>query len=403
MLAIRSILQQVLSSTDFLKSSEHLRRTMAMFAEDHGQVLSIDDEYLILETCCDWSLAESKQRRTEVQQYFSLYREQLRQLDLDYDATGGKVWPFAQRSHRQLLDTVDVVRDLGDEVTFEQVRKEIQVRSGLIIPHSSILDSLVYAALRVWLLVNFRAPEDESIGANRPCIQWPEDTLLKSALDAIFTTSETVLSSSQRRLSPLFTAANMVSICGLKIEWASTLDDHLYLDRQHKVLRIFPHRDWLLLKAEAASASNNRGRGFAGVDVLATDKFPLASSSSKICSAPFPAEVYEETSRTLDLLFPSWDKPTQRFLRRKARDFHSSNSQKRMLDLKFYPYWKDRILELNEDVFMGPAEGWAQLWNDRRDPQKFWTFWIALAVFTLTMASTVASVVQIWATLRTMS
>lgn len=351
-------------------------------ASFQGDGLSIDDEYAILNRCCDWSPAESKQRRREAREYFDLYEDQLRQLDLEYSKTLGETWPYAHKSHRQLLDVIGVIRDLGESTTLIQVRQAIQANSNLIVANSSILDSVIYAALRVWLLVNFRAPENRSLGMNRPCVEWRENTCLKVVLNQVFPKSTTELTLSQRRLSPHFTIANMSSICGLKVKWASTLDDHLYLDRQYKVLRIFPDREWLVLKADAARTQT-------------------ATSNIRITSAPLPAEVYEETSRTLDLLFPSWDKPTQRLLKRKGKTFNSLNSRNRMLDLKHYPYWKDRLLELNEDIFLGPPEGWAQLWNDRRDPQKFWTFWIALAVFTLTIASTIASVLQTWATLRT--
>lgn len=119
---------------------------------------------------------------------------------------------------------------------------------------------------------------------------------------------------------------------------------------------------------------------------------------STMSSAPLPAELYAETGRTLDLLFPAYDKKTQRFLESEKKDFLFSHSVEdahhRTLDLKDYPYWRDRLLELNEDIFLAPAEGLAQLWYDRRDPQKFWTFWLALSVFVLTIVSTVATIIQ---------
>jgi hypothetical protein len=74
--------------------------------------------------------------------------------------------------------------------------------------------------------------------------------------------------------------------------------------------------------------------------------------------------------------------------------------RQRSRDLRDYPYWRDRILELYEDIFLGDPEGWTQLWRDRRDMQKFWTFWIALAIFMLTLVSTAASIVQTWAALQ---
>lgn len=342
--------------------------------------MSIDDEYVILDSCFDWSLAESKQRRSEAREYLEVYEEQLRHLDLEYSRGLGDVWPFAQKSQAHLLKIIDNIRALGAGATLQQAICAVQADSRLIVAHRESLLPVIYAALRIWLLINFRREEVRSGGGNRPCVEWLEGVTISTALNSVFRVSSTELTLAQRRLSPHFTAATMVSICGLKIEWATTLDDHLNLDRQRKALRIFPCRKWLLLKAEAAAQNEHTG--------------------NKISSAPLPAELYAETSRTLDLLFPAWDRRTRKLLKAKGKDFHSSYSRNRLLDLKHYPYWKDRLLELNEDIFLAPPEGFAQLWNDRRDPQKFWTFWIALAVFILTVASTVASVLQTWATLR---
>lgn len=342
--------------------------------------VSIDDEYVILESCFDWSRAESKRRRSEAREYFEAYELQLRHLDLEYSRRLGDVWPFAQKSQGHLLRIIDNIRDLGRGATLQQAICAVQADSQLIVERKESLLPPIYAALRAWLLVNFRREEVRSGGGNRPCVEWLEGVTIGTVLNNVFRVSSTELTLAQRRLSPHFTAATMVSICGLKIEWATTLDDHLNLDRQCKTLRIFPYRKWLLLKTEAA-VQNEQTR-------------------NRLSSAPLPADLYAETSRTLDLLFPAWDRRTQKLLKEKGKNFHSSYSRNRLLDLKHYRFWKDRLLELNEDIFLAPPEGFAQLWSDRRDPQKFWTFWIALAVFILTVASTVASVLQTWATLR---
>lgn len=122
----------------------------------------------------------------------------------------------------------------------------------------------------------------------------------------------------------------------------------------------------------------------------------------KCCRSPLPLEVLEETARSLDLLFPFWETRTIDFLAKERQDFHEQGpfAVNRALSLSDFDHWRDRLLELHEEVFLSPPVSWAQLLRDRRSPQQFWTFWIALAVLILTFSSTVASIVQAWASLQ---
>jgi len=340
------------------------------------QELTDIDESALLETCFDRSTTESKPRKGELRPFFKLYQEHVKQLDLEYGA--GEKWMFAEKSHQQLFETIRELKALGGSVTRTEARDAISCKLQLLTTTPETMDSLLDVALRIWLFVNFRNPSHESIGHGRPCVVWHNTTSLQDTLKDVFQHSETELTLTQRRLSPHFTAANMVNICGLKLEWATTLDDHLRLDRERKKLWVFPLRDWLHIKVEDCSAACN-----------------LQSNGSLL-----DPEIYEEASKTLDLLFPCWDKKTQKLLKRHRKEEIAYSSRTRQLDLKHFKYFRDRLLELNEDVFLAPPRGWRQLWNDRRDPQKFWTFWIALFVLWLTIVATIATIVQTWAALK---
>jgi hypothetical protein len=87
-----------------------------------------------------------------------------------------------------------------------------------------------------------------------------------------------------------------------------------------------------------------------------------------------PRNVVEETIKSLNLLFPMDDPAT--------------------LNVLDFDVWRDKLLELHEEVFLSPPASWAQLRKDRRNPQQFWTFWIALFILALTIVSTFASVLQ---------
>lgn len=70
------------------------------------------------------------------------------------------------------------------------------------------------------------------------------------------------------------------------------------------------------------------------------------------------------------------------------------------LMLSDFDHWRDRLLELHEEIFQSPPVSWAQLWRDRRNPQQYWTFWVAMMILVLTLLSTVATILQAWASMK---
>jgi hypothetical protein len=189
----------------------------------------------------------------------------------------------------------------------------------------------------------------------------------------------------------------MVNVCGLQVKWTTSLEDHLGLDREHRTIWVFSHRRFLKFSDPTSQLPGYVLTHLEKEELTVCRKNVSASVSRQ---SPIAAEIFDETSRTLDLLFPSWDPSTKRMLKQMRLDFHSVNPQDRLLDLKHYSCWRDRLLELYEDVYLAPPEGWAQLWRDRRDPQRFWTFWVALLVLLLTILSTFATLLQTWQSLK---
>lgn len=334
---------------------------------------SQQDKYAILSECFDLAENEVQHKAAGLEDYMVFYARQTQLLRLQY-APRGTPWPLPVRTHTQLLEVLRLIK-----VEPLRTRGELRAELRLRCPWSCgtpdrYLDAIVNACLRIWLMINFRPLDEIGVGGGRPCIDWRENETLDSLLRDLFHKSTTNLTLTQRRLNPQFTAACMMDVCGLKIGWTSSLEDHLRLDRQQKVLWVLPHRGYLVQQAESAK-------------------------TSKI---PFPPELFAEASRTLDLLFPPWDRRTRLFLKQECKDFHTMSPGSRELDLKYFSFFRERLLELNEDIYMAPAEDWWQLWRDRRDPQKFWTFWIALIILNLTVVATAASIVQTWATLKSM-
>ena len=59
-----------------------------------------------------------------------------------------------------------------------------------------------------------------------------------------------------------------------------------------------------------------------------------------------------------------------------------------------FDHWRDRLLEVYDVVFTSPPASWKQLMLDRRSPQQFWTFWIALLILALTLVQTGTGIKQ---------
>ena len=111
-----------------------------------------------------------------------------------------------------------------------------------------------------------------------------------------------------------------------------------------------------------------------------------------------PREVLEEAIKTLNLLFPIWDPATGRLLQSQKHrirfDLDKPYGDSRALNVFEYDIWRDRLLELYEQVYTAPPASWKQLRKDKRNPAQYWTFWIALVILVLTIFATIASVVQ---------
>jgi hypothetical protein len=64
------------------------------------------------------------------------------------------------------------------------------------------------------------------------------------------------------------------------------------------------------------------------------------------------------------------------------------------LGLGDFKIWRDRLLELRQEVYLAPPADWHQLFRDKRNPQQYWTFWLALFILILTLVSTGAGIIS---------
>jgi len=103
-------------------------------------------------------------------------------------------------------------------------------------------DHSIDITIRLWLQINIRDESFRDSGKGVPDVQWNGLKTLTEFLSALSPVAKWELGAKERRLDPYFTGANMMDICDLKIDWTSSLEDHLRLDRVGRVLWIFPYK-----------------------------------------------------------------------------------------------------------------------------------------------------------------
>ena len=182
------------------------------------------------------------------------------------------------------------------------------------------------------------------------------------------------------KLPQSFTADQIERIGGIEIHWTDNLADHLLLRDDDTKLFLFHH-----------------------VSILKT--YTLSPCS------PYPRALLEETIRTISLLLPPiLGKPNPFFLRdpklhtldQGALLCPRLNSTERQI-IKF-SYWRDRLALLKRTFDEAEPQTLRQLWEDDRKKQQWFTFWVAVLVFVMTVffgvVQSAGAWVQAWASVR---
>lgn len=115
-------------------------------------------------------------------------------------------------------------------------------------------------------------------------------------------------------------------------------------------------------------------------------------------------EVIEEAIKSLNLLFPPYNKPTNRFLRkhnerlynfRLRSDEIAPNRVGSKVRLREFAFYHDRLIELAQE-FTNPPKDWNTIFRDYRNPIQYWTFWIGLVIFIATVVSIALGGAQVY-------
>jgi hypothetical protein len=145
------------------------------------------------------------------------------------------------RTHR---DIVDIVRQVENQVPREIIRESL--RSQLLNrerpDEGEILDGTIDLAVRIHVMINITSTSPGTSAQMKLC--WRSGPLQPFLVDH-FNTAQ-ILGSEGIQLEPIFTAANLERIAGIRTKPTDNLADHLrMIDMDDKVVAIFHHASFL--------------------------------------------------------------------------------------------------------------------------------------------------------------
>ncbi|KAF1993485.1 hypothetical protein P154DRAFT_450111 [Amniculicola lignicola CBS 123094] len=278
------------------------------------------------------------------------------------------------RHHRRLFDKEILGSFLGliqilKNTTSQPLSQTIDEvsRQYLNAEEDSIWRSLELCT-RLWLTVHVNTPAISvgPISRYELPLEWPKDMSLIDLMESRWRQGAGQGSKATAKVDVRFTAAYLVNICGMNLNWTDSLTDHLRRDPQRRTLTIYRHKICLVNHLRSKSA------------------------------CPIPKGVLSETLDTLNLLFPFGDAATKQLLAGEGElAFYRLGNCGREpnLNLGHYIHWREELDDLAE-IFQSPPRTWKQLATDRRNLMEWAAFWVAVMVAFLTLVSIPCNLIQ---------
>ena len=177
-----------------------------------------------------------------LQDYFKYYDEEIELLQQGILRDTWQITHLAVRTHKDLFSTVDILRNSQSSCR-PAIRALLEPQ--LLSTNELKIDRSINLALRLWLMINVQDLRFESLRYGTDRVEWNDESTLQEFVQGLFPKSYWKITAQSSRLGPYFTAAFMHRVCGLKIEWTTSILDHLRLDRRRKALKVFPYRGHL--------------------------------------------------------------------------------------------------------------------------------------------------------------
>ena len=279
-------------------------------------------------------------------------------------------------THWELIEIIHIT-DHDSSKPRRELEEHIRAQRGL-----EVLDAmapvLLDLAASTWLMMSIG--DYPGFFSHDEPIPWPnEDSLSAGVVHKRF--SREYQPNDIVKLPQTFTAAELEQIGGMEVRWTDNLTEHLLLkDDDSKVMLFHP------------------------VSVL-----ELHARSQHVST--LPPELVNETIRTIALLVPPVLGESNRWFQAQQRRHKIDpaaglcdrlNSSQRRIDR--FDYWRDRLVVLKRTFDEAEPSTLSQLWYDDRKKTQWFTFWVAVLVFILTVffgvIQSVAGIVQAWASVK---
>lgn len=187
-------------------------------------------------------IAPSKVDSYGLQPYVDYCNDELRLLRTGLSQESWQIQKLAVKTLEDIAYVTSVLKQ-HQNVTRPAIRQLLLQR----FPQASAaeLDRSVDLALRLWLMLNFQESDYETLRHEATCVQWDEHSTLCRRIDNLFPRARWNVSSTASRLGSHFTAVFLTRVCGVRLEWTTSIHDHLRLDRDKRgkvILRVFPYK-----------------------------------------------------------------------------------------------------------------------------------------------------------------
>ncbi|KAK5657853.1 hypothetical protein OQA88_2926 [Cercophora sp. LCS_1] len=261
------------------------------------------------------------------------------------------------KSHSEIVD-------IAMEILKDATRTELCTSLGsppddVDIDRRTKAEKTVDMCASLLLMAEVGVPEYRFIGAS--FLSWSGPQTLRQAIGQHFR-PEKVLQPDNLRMGKIFTARNLVYIGGIKVKWTNNIVDHLLLADDDQSVMVFHQVGFL-------------------------------RSQQTLHHPVFSKSFIDETLRTLALLFPQNDSKSLRWLRRQIVEHKLDPAMAKCGTIRpqqrrrfeHFSFWHDRLVILKQAFDESSPWGLKQWWNDRRNSVQWYTFWVAILVFIMTM------------------
>ena len=339
--------------------------------------------------CSVFDLKSSELHMTTVQATDNAYESFFTRYALLCKLAANKDREVENVTHQHLVDIIVQLRDTKAYNSPLLETRDAIIRTVMqdpVVAHSKTLaETLVELAAGLWLMLSIsKYPGD--ISYDEPII-WEDDGSLVplGLIDKTF--SNQYNSTDLVKLPQSFTAAHLEQIAGIKVIWTSNLADHLLLKDDDTKLMLFHQVSILQLHQKSPTT-------------------------------PLPKDLVDETIRSISLLIPPvFGEPNPWFQQQRKKSQEKGqidaqagicerlNSSERQIGK--FEYWRDRLVLLKRTFDDAEPRNISQLWWDDRKKTQWFTFWVAVLVFVMTVffgiVQSVAGIVQAWASVQSLN